>query len=200
MHKLYNVTYTITDGDIATDEFASGRLFTEEDLSEHIDTFYTFNDFFDAVSSYKHPYSNCNYGISILGRPFVTIYGVRFDYTITDRNFKSPLQIKTTYKECSTKYNDIDFFKKNLSVDDFVIFLREHGYGNIQTYIGEKAIENKSPKEVINDLINTIERELQNSTSTRYRTAEGDYIDTDVDYVYDWFKEYKEVLRLRYEK
>lgn len=51
MHKLYNVTYTITDGDIATDEFASGRLFTEEDLSEHIDTFYTFNDFFDAVSS-----------------------------------------------------------------------------------------------------------------------------------------------------
>ena len=61
-------------------------------------------------------------------------------------------------------------------------------------------MENKPPKEVIDDLINTIERELQNSTSARYRTAEGDYIDTDVDYVYDWFKEYKDVLRLRYEK
>lgn len=60
-------------------------------------------------------------------------------------------------------------------------------------------MKNKSPKEVIDDLINTIERELQNSTSARYRTAEGDYIDTDVDYVYDWFKEYKDVLLLRYE-
>lgn len=60
-------------------------------------------------------------------------------------------------------------------------------------------MESKSPKVVIDDLINTIEREIQNSTSTRYRTAEGDYIDTDVDYVYDWFKEYKDVLRLRYE-
>lgn len=58
-------------------------------------------------------------------------------------------------------------------------------------------MESKSPKEVIEDLINTIERELQNSTSTRYRTAEGDYIGTDVDYVYDWFKNYKEVLRSR---
>lgn len=60
-------------------------------------------------------------------------------------------------------------------------------------------MKNKSPKEVIDDLINTIERELQNSTSARYSTAEGDYIDTDVDYVYDWFKEYKDVLLLRYE-
>lgn len=60
-------------------------------------------------------------------------------------------------------------------------------------------MENKSPKEVIDDLINTIERELQNSTSTHYRTAEGDYIDTDVNYVYDWFREYEDVLRLRYE-
>lgn len=60
-------------------------------------------------------------------------------------------------------------------------------------------MENKSPKEVIDDLINTIERELRNSTSTRYRTAEGDYIDTDVNYVYDWFREYEDVLRLRYE-
>lgn len=60
-------------------------------------------------------------------------------------------------------------------------------------------MESKPPKVVIDDLINTIEREIRNSTSTHYRTAEGDYIDTDVDYVYDWFKEYKDVLRFRYE-
>lgn len=60
-------------------------------------------------------------------------------------------------------------------------------------------MENKSPKEVIEDLINTIERELMHSYYAQYRTIEGDYIDTDVDYVFDWFKEYKEVLRSRYE-
>lgn len=60
-------------------------------------------------------------------------------------------------------------------------------------------MECKKPKEIIEDVIDTIERELMNSTSTRYRTKEGDYIDADVDYIYDWFKEYKNVLRLRYE-
>lgn len=60
-------------------------------------------------------------------------------------------------------------------------------------------MECKKPKEIIEDVIDTIERELMNSTSTRYRTKEGDYIDTDVDYIYDWLKEYKNVLRLRYE-
>lgn len=60
-------------------------------------------------------------------------------------------------------------------------------------------MEHKTPKEVIEEVIDTIERELMNSTSTRYRTKEGDYIGTDVDYIYDWFKEYKNVLRARYE-
>lgn len=60
-------------------------------------------------------------------------------------------------------------------------------------------MEHKTPKEVIEEVIDTIERELMNSTSTRYRAKEGDYIGTDVDYIYDWFKEYKNVLRARYE-
>lgn len=60
-------------------------------------------------------------------------------------------------------------------------------------------MECKKPKEIIEDVIDTIERELMNSTSTRYRTKEGDYISADVDYIYDWFKEYKNVLRARYE-
>lgn len=60
-------------------------------------------------------------------------------------------------------------------------------------------MECKKPKEIIEDVIDTIERELMNSTSPRYRTKEGDYIGVDVDYIYDWFKEYKNVLRARYE-
>lgn len=60
-------------------------------------------------------------------------------------------------------------------------------------------MECKKPKEIIEEVIDTIERELMNSTSTRYRTREGDYIGADVDYIYDWFKEYKNVLRARYE-
>lgn len=60
-------------------------------------------------------------------------------------------------------------------------------------------MECKKPKEIIEEVIDTIEREIMNSTYTRYRTKEGDYIGTDVIYVEDWFEEYKEVLRARYE-
>lgn len=129
MHKLYDITYTIISSDIAPDIFADSSIFTEEEPSTHVDTFNTFQDFFDAVSSHKYqwsiPGSNYTYGISMFGKPFVTIYGVRFDYNITERNFKSPVIIQTTCKECSTKDNNFDFFKKNLPMDDFKIFLQE---------------------------------------------------------------------------
>lgn len=41
-------------------------------------------------------------------------------------NFKAPVSVETQYKECSTKDYDFNFFKENLSMDDFVTFLREH--------------------------------------------------------------------------
>lgn len=41
-------------------------------------------------------------------------------------NFKAPVSVETQYKEYSTKDYNFDFFKENLSMDDFVIFLREH--------------------------------------------------------------------------
>ena len=129
MHKLYDVTYTIISSDIAPDIFANSSIFTEEEPSTHVDTFNTFQDFFDAVSLHKYPWSsNYAYGISMFGKPFVTIYGVRFDYNITERNFKAPVIIQTTCKERSTKDNNFDFFKKNLSMDDFMTFLQER-YG-----------------------------------------------------------------------
>lgn len=132
MHKLYDITYTIISSDIAPDIFADGSIFTEEELSPQVDTFNTFQDFFNAVSSHKYPWSipgsNYAYGTSLLGKQFVIFHGIYFDYNITERNFKAPVLIRTTYKECSTKDNSFDFFKKNLSMDDFMTFLQER-YG-----------------------------------------------------------------------
>lgn len=147
MHKLYDVTYTIISSDITPDIFADGSIFTEEEPSTQVDTFNTFQDFFDAVSSHKYPLecafpnSNYTYGTSLLGKPFVTIHGVRFDYNITERNFKAPVIIQTTYKECSTKDNSFDFFKKNLSMDDFMTFLQERYGADCKTILFNTAME-----------------------------------------------------------
>lgn len=147
MHKLYDVTYTIISNDIAPDIFADSSIFTEEEPSTQVDTFNTFHDFFDAVSSYKYPSalsfpnSNYTYGTSLLGKLFVTIHGVRFDYNITERNFKAPVLIRTTYKECSTKDNNFDFFKKNLSMDDFMTFLQERYGADCKTILFNTAME-----------------------------------------------------------
>lgn len=148
MHKLYDVTYTIISSDIAPDIFADSSIFTEEEPSTQVDTFNTFQDFFDAVSSHKYPLacafpnSNYTYGTSLLGKPFVIIHGVRFDYNITEKNFKTPVLIQTTYKECTTKDNNFDFFKKNLSMDDFMIFLQER-YGTAPTQIIQTILSEK---------------------------------------------------------
>lgn len=52
----------------------------------------------------------------------------------------------------------------------------------------------------LEDLIATIESEIDNSTSTDYKTKEGNCFTTDVGYVYEWFEEYKEILRNRYKE
>lgn len=147
MHKLYDVTYTIISSDIAPDIFADSSIFTEEEPSPQVDTFNTFHDFFDAVSSYKYPSalsfpnSNYTYGTSLLGKLFVTIHGIRFDYNITERNFKTPVIIQTTYKERSTKDNSFDFFKKNLSIDDFMTFLQERYGADCKTILFNTTME-----------------------------------------------------------
>lgn len=147
MHKLYDVTYTIISSDIAPDIFANSSIFTEEEPSTHVDTFNTFQDFFDAVSSCKYPLccgfpnGNYTYGISLFGKPFVAIHGVRFDYNITEKNFKAPVIIQTTYKERSTKDNNFDFFKKNLSMDDFMTFLQERYGADYKTILFNTAME-----------------------------------------------------------
>lgn len=44
------------------------------------------------------------------------------------------------------------------------------------------------------ELISRIEKELNNSTLTEYRCENGTVIKTDVGYVEDWFKEWKQTL------
>lgn len=53
-------------------------------------------------------------------------------------------------------------------------------------------------KEIIEELISTIEHEIECSSSTRYICEDESIISTDVGYVSDWFNEYKHVLREKY--
>lgn len=148
MHKLYYVEYTIKDEDIGSDLFADEYLFTEEEPSAHVCTYHTFQSFFNDIKLHKYPWhipgSNYNYHEpkGRIFKPCIIIYGVHCDYEITEKNFKDPLSIEVTYTECSPKNYNLDFFKKHLSMDDFMTFLQEH-YGSnpvIQTLLTEKQL------------------------------------------------------------
>lgn len=53
--------------------------------------------------------------------------------------------------------------------------------------------------EIVEEIIGTIEKEIDESPNTsRYICEDGTNISTDVDYVYDWFEKYKDVLRKKY--
>lgn len=54
-------------------------------------------------------------------------------------------------------------------------------------------------KALVEDIIKTIEEELNQSNQLYYRCKDGSEITTDVGYVEDWFNKYKDVLRERYE-
>ena len=61
--------------------------------------------------------------------------------------------------------------------------------------------KNLKPNQVdIEELIETIESELSHGGCGGYITKEGIHIATDAGYVYDWFEEYKEILRMRYKR
>lgn len=139
MHELYYAKYTITF-DKDRDEFASTYLFKAEEPYNEVHTYSTFQDFFKAVKAHKYPWgipeSNYTYH-EPMGRffkPSVVIYGVRLDYEITERNFKAPVTIEVNYEKCSPKVYSYDFFRSNLSMDDFMTFIHEH-YKESEQYI-----------------------------------------------------------------
>ena len=132
MHKLYRVTYRLCEGK-EPDEIASRLLFTEEEMHATIDWYTSFNSLFDAAKAHKCPGIDCCKTV-FTHRPYLYYYGVHFDSTITERSFVNPTYFETTYHECSPQHYDYDFFKKNLSMDDFMTFLQER-YGAAPTQI-----------------------------------------------------------------
>lgn len=123
MHKLYYVRYLFSLGNISG-QLCSRYLFKEGTPPPHFQSFHTFKELYDAVSSSNSFY--CSAGNSLLYDRFVTFRCDEGSYTITAKTFKFPVIIRTQYKECSTKDHNFDFFKENLSMDDFIIFLQEH--------------------------------------------------------------------------
>ena len=53
-------------------------------------------------------------------------------------------------------------------------------------------------KVFVNELIETIREEINQSSISKYICNDGTIIYTDVGYVEDWFCEYSDVLRKRY--
>jgi hypothetical protein len=123
MHKLYHVRYFFDLGDISKC-LNSSYLFKEGPPPLRFQSFHTFKELYDTVSSSS--FSCCSAGKSLLYEEFVTFSCDEGHYTVTAKTFKAPVIIRAQHKECSTKDYNFDFFKKNLSMDDFVIFLREH--------------------------------------------------------------------------
>lgn len=53
-------------------------------------------------------------------------------------------------------------------------------------------------RDAMEELITTIEKELNQSLSTIYKCEDNSVISTDAGYVEEWFNEYKYVIRERY--
>lgn len=126
MHKLYRVTHRLYEGK-EYDDIASRFLFTEEEMHATIDWYTSFHSLFDAAKAHKCIGLYCG-KTDFSHRPCLYYHGVRFDSTITEKNFVNPTSFETIYHECSPQYYGYDFFKKNLSMDNFMIFMQER-YG-----------------------------------------------------------------------
>ena len=139
MHKLYRVTYRLHEGK-ESDDIASRFLFTEEEMHETVDWCRSFDSLLDAVKAHKCPGLYCG-ETAFTHRLCMYYYGVRFDGTITERDFVNPTSFETMYHECSPQHYNYDFFKKNLSMDDFMTFLQERYGAGCKTILFNTAME-----------------------------------------------------------
>ena len=139
MHKLYRVTYRLHEGK-ESDDIASRFLFTEEEMHETVDWYSSFDSLLDAVKAHKCPGLYCG-ETAFTHRLCMYYYGVRFDGTITERDFVNPTSFETMYHECSPQHYNYDFFKKNLSMDDFMNFLQERYGAGCKTILFNTAME-----------------------------------------------------------
>lgn len=69
----------------------------------------------------------------------------------------------------------------------------------IEAYDKSNSIDKEvNKKELIEEIINTIYEEIENSGDSYYVTKENQEFSADVGYVKEWLDDYKEVLRKRY--
>lgn len=139
MHKLYSVTYCLYEGKECED-IHSRLLFTEEEMHTTIDLYTSFHSLFDAAKANKCPGLYCSKTV-FSHRPCLYYYGGHYDSTITERNFVNPTSFETTYCECSPQHFGYDFFKNNLSVDDFMTFLQERYGTDCKTILFNTTME-----------------------------------------------------------
>ncbi len=134
MHKLYYVKYTLIYGK-EQEDIADRYLFTENDVHPGTYNCETFWDLFGVIRELKdlYSYTSCFFDYTrtthtFFGKvkgPHVSIYGLHTNWDFDEKNFKTPVQIKVSYTECSPSKYGFDFYKENLSYDNLVIFLRE---------------------------------------------------------------------------
>lgn len=109
-------------------------------MHETVDWYSSFDSLLDAVKAHKCPGLYCG-ETAFTHRLCMYYYGVRFDGTITERDFVNPTSFETMYHECSPQHYNYDFFKKNLSMDDFMTFLQERYGAGCKTILFNTAME-----------------------------------------------------------
>ena len=131
MHKFYHMNYFLDLGS-SNRSIYNNYTFKEGAPPPYFKSFHTFEELYNFASSSDCAF--CSAGNSLLYDRFVTFHCTEDNLTITAKTFKAPVVIRAQYKECFTKDYNFDFFKENLSMDDFIIFLQEHGLigGNTQ--------------------------------------------------------------------
>lgn len=93
--------------------------------------------------------------------------------------------------------NNIDARNAN---DRDIDIIQIQSCGN-DSFMVEIAEKDSKINQLVEEMIRTIDEEIENSGSVCYTTKEGYKLSgADINDIYDWFEQYKEVLRERYPK
>lgn len=124
MHELYYWESFIEIPGREPEYFCSGHYFTETEPTENVDRFDDFDDFL------KWSEATDMTGVKVYTQMFqkskeITFFGIKFDTIVTRYNFKPGTTVRIKYELVSPKVRNMEYFKHNLSADDFFTFIRE---------------------------------------------------------------------------
>ena len=131
MHELYYIQYFVDIPGVEKECFGDAYYFSDTKPDDKPITFKTFEELLAYASN---PQRRPKCGIEITNhlfshKPVVVFFGIGFDNYINQRGFKSGTRVSSTCNVCSPKIYGLDFFRKHLSMDDFITFMQEH-YGD----------------------------------------------------------------------